>query len=440
MDIAVQDINETRKMVVVSVSGDDIEQEYKKALVGFTKYVKVDGFRKGKVPANIIEKKYAKEMEEELVNKVRSHSYDKVVKESGLDIFAVVKLDEGKIVRGQGATLTFSLDVAPKVELPEYKGIVVELSEEVVGDDEIESAVNKVRDQRAEFKVVDEAAQKGDFVKIGYEGKIGDELIAEIVPGKSMYGTQATTWEEAGAEGDVPGIRAIIDGIVGMKAGDKKEVTMAFPEDFDVEELAGKEAIYSITGQEVRRKELPEMNEDFFKGIGVENLDDLKEKVKAEFLANKKKGSVSKSKDQVIKFLVANTSFPIPESAIEQEVEMMLRNYMTQLMHQGVAHEEFEKRKNELFEQANKRAPEHAKTNIILEEIGKRENIQLKNEDLNLYLMQEAMMARMKPQELVKELQKDRKRVEEIKRVALVNKVLDFLCKEANIKYVEAGK
>lgn len=440
MDLAVQDINETRKMVVVSLSNEDVEDVYNTALKSFQKHAKVDGFRKGKVPANIIEKKFAKEMDEELSNKARSRSYDKVVKESGLDIYAVVKLDSDPIKRGQEANLTFSVDVSPKVELPDYKGIEVEVEQDVVSEDDIEAALKKVQDQRAEFKVVEQPAQKGDFVKLAYEGKLGEQLVSEILPKKTIYGTQASTWEEAGAEGDIPGIKAIVEGIVGMQSGDQKEVVMAFPAEHEIEELAGKEVNYKISVHEVRKKELPEMNEEFFKSVGAENLEDLRSKIKQEFESSKKKSSAAKSKDKIIKFLVENVSFPVPESAVDEEVDLMLRNYMLQLMHQGVPQEEFEKRKEQLFEQAKKKAPEHAKTNFILEQIAKKEGIELKNEDLNFYLMQEAMMHRMRPQELVKELQKDRRRVEEIKRIALVNKVLDFLVREANIKYVEAAK
>ena len=141
-------------------------------------------------------------------------------------------------------------------DIPAYEGLKVTNEPTDASAEEVDKMMEQILSQRAEFNVAEKAAEKGDYVRCGYEGKIGDELVADLVPDAPMFGTQATTWEEAGAEG-TPGVQAIVDGVIGMKAGDQKEVTMEFPKDFKPEALAGKSAVYSIKAEEVREKVMP---------------------------------------------------------------------------------------------------------------------------------------------------------------------------------------
>jgi trigger factor len=149
--------------------------------------------------------------------------------------------------------------------------------------------LDQVLGQRAEYNVADKVADKGDYVQCAYEGKIGDDAVADLVPDTPMFGSQANTWEEAGNE-DSPGVRAIVDGLVGMKAGDTKEVTMEFPEDFKPEALAGKTVIYSIEAKEVREKVMPEMNDAFFESMQVKDETELRTKI-SENIENQKKAA-----------------------------------------------------------------------------------------------------------------------------------------------------
>ena len=143
-------------------------------------------------------------------------------------------------------------------------------------DEEVAKMLDQILSQRAGHNVAEKAAEKGDYVQCAYEGKIDTEIVADLVPEAPMYGTQANTWEEAGSE-DAPGVRAIVDGLVGMKAGETKEVTMEFPQDFKPEVLAGKTVVYSVEAKEVREKVMPKM--DDAESMQVKDENELRAKI-----------------------------------------------------------------------------------------------------------------------------------------------------------------
>lgn len=437
MDTSVEDINETRKTIIVNFSLEEMQQEHKALLKLYASKAQVKGFRPGKAPESVLMNFYAKELAEDLKGRIISKSYDHITKDADLSIHKVVDIHPPDTLKPNAkGTITFTVDITPSFELPEYKGIAVTLPKEDVSEEEVEQAIQKIRDQQAEYKPIETAAEKGDYVKTSYEGIINGQPIADLVPDKSIYSKQNATWKEVGIE-DTPGISAIAQGIAGMKPGDKKDVSMAFPQDFELEALRGKEASYSIEVQEVRKKILPEFNDEFFKNVKVANLEELRNQIKNEFFNKIKKDSNIKIRQQITQFINSNTDFPIPESATDEETTEILRTYMTHMSHQGVSQEAFEEKKEELLESARKAALEHAKTNIILDAIAKKESIEIEDREVNLRIIQEAMMSGQKPQQFAQELKKDRNRIFAIKQAALMNKVLDFIQKEAKIEYVE---
>ena len=226
MNTDVKDINPTRRAIIVEVSSEEIATIESKLIQDFKRQAKVPGFRPGKAPENMIRMRYAKDIAGELKSRVVSAAHQDGVLKSDVDIYGIVELDEGEIRSGQDAKLTFTVDVMPEFELPSYDGLKVKSESTEADDAEIDKMFDQMLSQRAEFKVVEKAA-KGDYVRCSYEGTIEGQAIAELAPDAPMYGKQSKTWEEAGSE-DAPGVRAVIDGLVGMSAGEKKEVEWNF--------------------------------------------------------------------------------------------------------------------------------------------------------------------------------------------------------------------
>jgi trigger factor len=426
----VQDINPTRKTIAVSVTSEEITKQEAKLIKDFQRQAKIPGFRPGKAPENMVRSRFAKDIQQELKQRVISQAHQEGVADADFEVFTIVELEEGEITSGQDAVITFTVDVIPEFNLPAYEGLKVSAEPTDASDEEVTKMLDQILSQRAEFNVAEKAAEKGDYVQCGYEGKIGDELVADLVPDATMYGSQKTTWEEAGSE-DAPGVRAIIDGLVGMKAGDTKEVTMEFPEDFKPEALAGKTAVYSLEAKEVRQKVMPEMDEAFFKSLQVKDEAELRERIAENISNQKKQQNANAERQQITEELLKAVDFPIPESGVERETESVLRDFMRRNMQQGVSAEEFEKHKESLHEGASKAAHDRLKSRLILTKIAEKEKIKVENEDFSRMIMMEAQQSGQNPEKVVKELRKDQSRINDMRREIILGKTMDWLLEKA---------
>ena len=436
MKTDVQDINPTRKTISITASSEEVSEQEAKLINDFQRQAKIPGFRPGKAPKNIVRQRFAKDIQQELKQRVVSQAHQEGVAGAEFEVFNIVELDEGEVKGGQGATITFTVDVIPEFEVPAYEGLKVTNAPTEASDEEVAKMLEQILGQRAEYNVAEKAAEKGDYVQCAYEGKIDTEIVADLLPEAPMYGTQTNTWEEAGNE-DAPGVRAIVDGLVGMKAGETKEVTMEFPEDFKPEALAGKTVVYSVEAKEVREKVIPEMDDAFFESMQVKDENELRAKISENIENQKKQQNANGERQQITEELVKSVDFPIPQSGVESETEAVLRDFMQRNMQQGASAEEFEKHKESLHEGASKAAHDRFKSRLILTKIAEKEKIKVENEDFSRMIMMEAQQAGQKPDKFVKELQKDQNRVNQMRRDIILGKTMDLLAEKADREIVE---
>ena len=214
----VQDTSATRKTITVSISAADIAAIEANLIKDFQREAQIPGFRRGKAPENMIRMRYAKDLKVELSKRAVSKAHQDGVAKCDLDIFDIIEIDAGEIAADGNLTVTFTIDVLQDFELPNYEGLKLRNEPTAASAEEIDQMLNGLLSQRAEFNVAEKAADPGDYVQCAYEGKIGDQLIADLVPDAPMFGSQKLTWEEAGAQ-HAPGVRAIVEGIVGMDLG-----------------------------------------------------------------------------------------------------------------------------------------------------------------------------------------------------------------------------
>ena len=434
----VQDITETRKTITVSVAAAEIATIDAKLIKEFQRDAKIPGFRPGKAPENMIRMRYAKELKSELSQRVVSKAHQEGVAKSDFEIFGIVDLKEGEIATGSDATITFTVDVLQAFEVPAYEGLKVTNEPTEASAEEVEKMFEQLLSQRAEFNVAEKAAEKGDYVRCSYEGKIGDELVADLVPETPMFGTQKVTWEEAGAEG-TPGVQAIVDGVVGMKADDEKEVTMEFPEDFKPEALAGKTAVYSLKAEEVREKVMPAMDDEFFKSVQVKDEAELRERISENIENQKKQQNMQAERQQITEQLLGSVEFAIPESGIESETDAVLRDFMQRNMQQGASAADFEANKEELHAGASKAAYDRLKSRLILSKIAEQEKVKVENDDFSRMIMMEAHQSGEKPEKIVKEIQKDQSRINQMRSEILLGKTMDLILDKAERETVAAA-
>ncbi len=431
----VQEISETRKKVNVDIAAAEIDGIQKQLVKEFQHEAKIPGFRPGKTPENLIRMRFAKELKTELANRVINRAYQEGVGRADFEVFSLVESSEAEVIAGQDASVSFTVDVVQEFEVPDYKSLKVIAKSTEPSAEEIDAVIKQILSQRAEFKPVEKAAETGDYVKCSYEGKVGEELIAEMVPDKPMWGTQKNTWEEAGTDHPY-GVPAIIEGLVGMKAGDTKEVTMNFAEDFRIEALAGKTAVYSLEVAEVREKILPEMDKAFFESMQMKDEEELRASISKNLEEQKRQQNLSHERQQIIDQLLKSVDFAMPESGIESIRQSILIEHMQHNIEQGVSKTDFEENKEKLHDEAGKTAHVRLKTELILKKIAQKENVEVDTNDLGRMIMAEAQETGQKPEKIVKELQQDQARLNFMRNGILIGKTLDLILEKAEREIV----
>ena len=438
MNVQIADINETRKTLTVTLDKGEVDGEYQALLGQYTKQVSLPGFRPGKAPAAMVAKRFGKELKDEFKSKVIGKAYRDGLEQSKLEVLSLIDVEEGAIEPGLSAAIKLTVDVRPEFKLPEYVGLETEVQAAAPGDAEINKAIEELRAERADFKVADRAAAKGDYVRFGYTGTVDGQAMAEIVGDKAIYASAPQTWEEVdGAnEGLLPGMSTQI---AGLKAGDKKSVTITFPAEFGaVPALAGKAVSYAIEVQEVRERVLPEMDEAFFKANRADNLEGLTNQIRANLTLRKEQENRAAQRRQVTDALVAKADFPVPDSLIASERDGVLRQFIEENMRRGVPQEQFEQNKKELYDSASKAAVARVKVQLILARVAEAEKIKVEEKDFSNWLMREAMRSGQRPDKLAKDLGKDREQVRAVQQQIMFDKALDFIVSKATVRTATA--
>lgn len=437
MNIEIKDVSETRKTLVVSLDQAEVAAEHKSTVAEIGRQVRLPGFRPGKAPEALVAKRFSKEIEEEFKQKVVNKAYRGGLEQSKLDVLGVTNLETGTVEANAPAQISITVDIRPAFTLPEYNGLETQIAPTEPTDAEVDAVIEQLRAERADFKVAERPAQKGDYVKLSYEGKIDGQPILEIVADKQIYGKVPQTWEEVDGENEglIPGLGKQLGG---LKTGGKKDITITFPAEFAaVPALAGKTAVYAVEILEIRERVLPPLDEAFYKTQQVDDLDGLKAKVRNNLKGRKEYENRQSQRRQITEAINAKVDFPVPESLVESETQNVLRNFIEENMRRGVPQEQFEKDKKELFEGAKKAAAARVKTQLVLAKIAEQEKITVTEQDIDTFIYRESMMTNTAPDKLVKELTKNRDRLRAIQQSIIFDKALDLLVSKAKVTTLE---
>lgn len=422
--------------MIVSFTKDEVAAEHKAVLAEYVKLARIPGFRPGKAPAAMIQRQFGKQITDEFKQRVTSKAYRDGLKESKLDVLTIIDIQAGDIKPDAEAAITVTVDVRPAFELPDYNELPTGIAPTDPTDAEVDAAINALRSESAKFEVSQGPAKKGDYIKLSYEGSLDGAPLAGIVGDKQIYAKAPTTWEEVDGEneGVIPGLgKHLAD----VKPGDKKTVPAAYPEKFDsVPALAGKTVTYDIEVQEIRTRELPALDEAFFKTQNVENLDALKTRVREGLKSRKEYENRQSQRRQITDALTGRVDFEIPASLIEDETQGVLRSVIEDNMRRGVTEDEIEKHKKELYENAKKAAHTRAKTRLILAKIAEKEAVKVDEKDIDAYIYREAMMTRQSPDKLVKDLAKDQDRLRAVQQSIIMDKALDLVVSKAKVSLI----
>ena len=407
--------------IKVEITGKDWEKKLDETFKKIIKKVKIDGFRPGKAPRNIYEQKYGKQsIVVEAVDSCMNEAYVKALKEfKGEPIMqptvGIEKADE------TGVTYVFTFTTKPEIKINKYTNLGVKKDSVKVTKKDVDAEIEKMRKEYADLTVKDGKAENGDTVIIDFEGFDGD---------KAFEGGKAENYAlELGSNSFIPGFE---EALVGVKKGDKKDVNVTFPKDYHAEELKGKPVVFKVLVHEVKTKVYPELDEDFFLDLGLEDVktkEDLEKKVKETMTEQKEYEAENKYVDELFEALLKETSVEVPHELIHEELDRMIEQYAERLKMQGITLEQFYKFTNSSEEalkaQMHEEAEKRVKLRFAIDEIIELEKIDATDEEANHDAEEKAKKHGMDKDEYIKAFGG----LEMLKYDIKVQKVLDILKK-----------
>ena len=380
MSLQVEKLEHNMAKLTIEVSADEVEKALQAAYLKERSKISLPGFRKGKVPRQMIEKMYGPEVfYDEAANHMISEAYGKAYDECELEIVSQPKVEVTQLEKGKPFIFTAEVAVKPGVELGEYKGLKVDKISTEVTDEEVDQEIERERERNARtVEVTDRAVQDKDQVVLDFEG---------FVDGEAFDGGKGENYPlTIGSGSFIPGFE---EQLIGAEIGKEVEVNVTFPEDYQAKDLAGKAAVFKCTVHEIKVKELPELDDEFASDVSEESetLEEYKAEVKGRLKERKENDAKQKKEDQAVEKAVENAQIDIPEPMIDLQARQMADDFARRIMQQGLTLEQYfqftglseEKMMEELKPQAEKRI----RTRLVLEAVAAAENIEVSDERLD---------------------------------------------------------
>lgn len=291
----------------------------------------IDGFRKGKAPRSIIEKRYGDVFAEDAINDMLADGYPNALDELDIEVIDQPRMEFGKIEKDEPFTVTVTVAVYPEVEVKDYKGIELEKVDAEVTDEDVNTEIENLRKRNARMVTVDREVKDGDHIILDYKGFVGDEQFE----GGTAEGYPLVI----GSGSFIPGFE---DQLIGAKKDEEVEVKVTFPEEYHAEELAGKEAVFKCVVHEVKEEELPELDDEFAKDVSeYDTLEELKKETKEDLTKRKSAWAENQMKDKAVEIVCENNDIEIPAVMIDDEISQMIRELDMQLSQQGLSFQQY---------------------------------------------------------------------------------------------------
>ncbi len=435
MKVNVEKQPDATSTLYIELPPDEVSKEWDAIANSFARFAKIPGYRPGKAPRKVIEAKFKKEIQDELTQKLVSKSYRSALEQEKLRVVQLTNLEDVQLSDDKSLRFRATVVTAPEFELPEYKSIPVELAEIKVDEKEIDAALERLREQAADFAdVTDRALQMGDFAVIDFQGTIDGKPISEVAPdaSKNLHGGKKF-WLHLAPDNFLP---KFCDQLVGLNLNETRKVEVEFPADFLVEEVRGKKAEYEVTLQEIKMRVLPELNDEFAgKMLPNKTLAELRHVIEHDIEHGKEHEVEQARESQILKFLHEKTTLEVPPSLLRGETKRALSELVQRNRERGITDDMLKEKEKELVEGAAGIALHRLRTNFILRRIAEQEKIEVTRDDLNHRIRQEAMRYNVSPEKMRRELE-EHDGLNAIAEQVLLGKTLDFL--KANVSVTTA--
>lgn len=420
MQVSVESVGGLQRRLTIAVPEDTIEQAVQTRLQKLTRTAKIKGFRAGKVPLKVVQQHYGKQVRQEVLGEVIQSSFYEAVSQEKLRPAGAPAIDTQQAEAGQGLEYTATFEVYPEIELADLSKATIEKTVAEITDSDLDEMIETIRKQQVQWQVADKAAENGDQVTIDFKGMMDGEEFAG--------GTGQDMAVEIGKGRMIKGFE---EGLVGLKSGDEKTLELTFPEEYHAKHLAGKDVKFDVKVKQVEVAQLPEVDEEFAKKMGV--ADGNIEKMRAEIKNNMQRELDVRLKNTVkqavMDTLLESNKIDIPEALIQQESELLLKQMQTNLMQQGMQQNQLSMNASMFRDQAERRVA----LGLIMSELVKQQEMKADADKVRQYIEQVAS-GYEKPDEVVKWYYGDRQRLSEVESVVLEEQIVDWALAQAKVE------
>lgn len=431
MKFSVKDAGVCRKTISIEIPEDLLTKERTDILKAYVKHSSIPGFRKGKAPAQVVAKKYTAEINKDLEEGLVPKFYQKALKESELKVVTVIDVSDIKIKEGNPLAFDVTVDVEPEFKLPKYTEIPVKEEKTEVADTQVQEQIDAIRNQHATYEDVEnKTVESGDMAQLTYTATIDGKPLSEVAPEAKGIGEGSGYWISADEHAFLPGMG---EAIVGLNPGDKKEVTIEFPESFMIKELAGTQALYSIEITAVRVRTLPEIDETFLARLQVDSEETMRSQIREQLEQQAENIAQNAKQEQLIKYLIKKTKLDVPESIVQQQTRNMMYDIAQQRVMMGMTQEQVGEQQEEIFKEAGERAIENVKLRYIGLEIATELKLDASDIEIDEEIASMAIRQQKDARALRKEMTSNNTLASVGEQIRF-NKALNYMLENAKIK------
>jgi trigger factor len=431
MKVMKEDAGPCRKNLLVSVPAEEVSPEYAMVVEGFAKASRIAGFRPGKAPTAVVERHYERAIVQETKERLVPRLYRAALKQEAINAVAIVGVGDVVLNKDTGLSFKMIVDVPPEFKLPKYHKISVKGESAGITDEQADQAFERFLQAYSRYEdVAARPVRETDLVQVDYRGECGGQPVAALAPDAAGLGEGADFWIMVGGQELVPGLSK---GLLGAAVGERRAVPVAFPADFGVPALAGRDAVYTVQVKGIRERVPPALDAEFLKRFEADSEAALRAKIRTRLAAEAELAARNRMKGQIVRFLIEETKLDIPQSVVEEETGLTIRGMVQRIAAEGGTREQIIEKRDAIYNTALASAQERVKMAYILSRIADEEKLAVEDGEVDARIQRMAADFGMPPEKMRAELEK-RNGIEGLRSEIRAEKTLDFLLEHARIK------
>ncbi len=440
MNIDVERLPDCKAKLTIEIPSDVVETERNGLVTAYVAQAKLPGYRPGKTPRAVVERKFAAEIKSELQDRLMRQAWGAADEQEKLGILGISKVDRQEFDINGMFQIEAEVVTQPEVELPDYSDIPVEVPKIEVSDESLDNVFARMQQNFAEFENVEgRQLQAGDIAIVEYEGFLDDKPLIEILDEASGPLAQSEEyWVKVPAEGEegtfIPGFGEQLEG---LEVGAEKDVTVTLDDDFRIEEMAGQKLLYKTKIKEIKEQMLPEINDELAAKIEPgKTIEEVRESIREQMAGEQEKQRAEIITNQILNHLTGSTEFDVPEHIIFNETQRQVNEMVSRGYQQGMGEDQIAENQEAILDTAQQRAKSSVKATFLLEKIAEKESIVVTDDEVSRQVMMMAAQSQRPIKKVAREL-RDKNAFPEVRHDILISKVLEFLKGNATITEVD---